>query len=283
MNTLITVEAWNILVSVHNWLAKDLIDKINYATEINASDFAPFYDAKDFLESHKFDLQDDFYEKMYGALNNGVGGSLDEFFNLMREQIKMRDTGITEGRDEIQSRMSALYNKLVKEYEHALRQVQSIAEQARSQLPTISLPALKIVGGAVIIGSPNSPHGNVSTTNKTDSSSRAYNISGSQVGIVGDRNQAKNISNEGLSYTNREMQELVPELLRLRKELATAAETPEHFDRVAAVARAHEAAKKNDAQGLTENLKKAGKWALAIATSIGVPIAVDALKRVVLS
>ena len=57
------------------------------------------------------------------------------------------------------------------------------------------------------------------------------------------------------------------------------AETREQDKAVGAVADAEEAAAKGDGPTALRHLKAAGKWTLGIAEKIGVPVAVEDLKR----
>jgi len=53
------------------------------------------------------------------------------------------------------------------------------------------------------------------------------------------------------------------------------------FELRGAVASAESCAKKGDGSGALEYLSKAGKWAIDVATTIGVPVATEALKKVI--
>lgn len=75
-------------------------------------------------------------------------------------------------------------------------------------------------------------------------------------------------------------------LLQLTKELSTLQEamieeasTTEHRIAIGDVAKAEQAAEINDSAKVREHLKSAGKWSLDIATKIGVPVAIEALKK----
>lgn len=71
---------------------------------------------------------------------------------------------------------------------------------------------------------------------------------------------------------------LAEELGRLRAALRAEAKTPEDDQIVADVGQAELAAKNGDGAGALRHLRNAGKWALGIATSIGVAVAAAAIK-----
>jgi hypothetical protein len=78
------------------------------------------------------------------------------------------------------------------------------------------------------------------------------------------------------------LDKLAQELATLREALKTAESGPdEDGDRdiaVGEVRQAEKAAQSNDGPGALEHLKSAGSWVLKVATSVGVPIAVAAIK-----
>ena len=72
---------------------------------------------------------------------------------------------------------------------------------------------------------------------------------------------------------------LASELFELQSKLKDEAIEPEHYSSLAEIAHAEKYAKKGDGAKALEHLSKAGKWTLDIATKIGVPVAIEALKR----
>lgn len=76
--------------------------------------------------------------------------------------------------------------------------------------------------------------------------------------------------------------ELVSELSELRRKLKEEATKPEHDISIGAIAAAEKSAKEENGPKTLEYLSKAGKWALDIATKIGVSVATEALKAAVL-
>ncbi|MCE8426246.1 MAG: hypothetical protein J5U17_10770 [Candidatus Methanoperedens sp.] len=74
---------------------------------------------------------------------------------------------------------------------------------------------------------------------------------------------------------------LAAELSKLRLKLKDEATEAEHYSSMGAIASAESCAKKGDGPGSLEYLSKAGKWALNVATTIGVPVATEALKKVI--
>ncbi len=74
------------------------------------------------------------------------------------------------------------------------------------------------------------------------------------------------------------LSELAEELAELRLKLKKDAIEPEHDISIGAIASAESSAKKGNGPETLEFLSKAGKWALDVATKIGVPVATEALK-----
>jgi hypothetical protein len=74
---------------------------------------------------------------------------------------------------------------------------------------------------------------------------------------------------------------LADDLGRLREAMLKESTSPEHFAAVGAVASAEVEARKKQGPAALEYLSKAGKWALDVATKIGVPIVIEALKKTV--
>lgn len=72
---------------------------------------------------------------------------------------------------------------------------------------------------------------------------------------------------------------LAEELNKLKEHLKQIAEKPEHFDDLSAIASAEEAIQENNPSKVKDNLKKASKWVLDTATSIGVRVAAEAIKQ----
>jgi hypothetical protein len=107
-------------------------------------------------------------------------------------------------------------------------------------------------------------------------------INKGQVGAIGNNNIVKdNVFNQIWQKNESEfdLNLLSKELSKLRSSLREHAETPEHDMAIGEIASAEVLAKKSDGPGMLEHLKKAGKWSLQIAEKIGVPIAVEALKK----
>ncbi len=71
---------------------------------------------------------------------------------------------------------------------------------------------------------------------------------------------------------------LVAELGQLREAMRAEAQSPEHDVALGAVASAQSAAENGDGPGALSHLKSAGKWALDVATKIGVNVATAAIK-----
>lgn len=106
-----------------------------------------------------------------------------------------------------------------------------------------------------------------------------YNI-GQGVG-VGRNVRMKNttINQFQAQAQNIDLPALAGELDILRAELRKQASEPEHDMAIGAVAAAQAEAKKGDGSKAMEYLSKAGQWALDIAVKVGVPVAIEALKK----
>jgi hypothetical protein len=76
---------------------------------------------------------------------------------------------------------------------------------------------------------------------------------------------------------------LATDLSKLRTEMKKQAVAPEHDVAVGAVAAAEAAAKKGDEKSALDHLKGAGEWALSLGINLGVPVAIAAIKRSVMS
>lgn len=105
------------------------------------------------------------------------------------------------------------------------------------------------------------------------------NISG-QITNVGRENSSSNTGNRisNLASNDIEPQVLADELAKLRTSLRQIATDPDHDIKIGNVASAESAARKGDVEGALSYLKGAGKWALDVATKIGVKIAADAIQ-----
>lgn len=107
-----------------------------------------------------------------------------------------------------------------------------------------------------------------------------YAVQG-QVGAMGPNANAHDITfnqiwNQTMSKVD--LPTLAAELARLRVTLRTRAETPDEDRIVADVGQAELSAKAGDGPAALRHLRSAGKWALGVATSIGVGMAVAAIK-----
>jgi hypothetical protein len=74
---------------------------------------------------------------------------------------------------------------------------------------------------------------------------------------------------------------LANELTQLRTKLKEQSTEPEHDVAVGEIACAEVAANKGDGPTVMKHLAKAGKWALDVATKIGIPVAAEALKKAI--
>lgn len=108
-----------------------------------------------------------------------------------------------------------------------------------------------------------------------------YKITGGTQGAVGDNAQASNNLFNTWNQSGGDLRELAQQLALLRAELGKRAQGPEQFESATAIAKAAAAAEKGDGPGVFDHLRNAGKWALETATSIGVPVAIQALKSAI--
>ena len=110
-----------------------------------------------------------------------------------------------------------------------------------------------------------------------------YNISG-QAGVVGSNAYAHDMTFNQIGSQLEESMDLLKlanELSTLRQAMMKESTEVEHSIAVGDVAKAEQAAKSKDAVKVVEYLKPTGKWTLDIASKIGVPIAIEALKRAI--
>ena len=108
-----------------------------------------------------------------------------------------------------------------------------------------------------------------------------YNISG-QAGAVGPNAHAHDMTFTQIGSRieqSMDLTTLASELEVLRQALKKEATTEEHDIAVADVGKAKKAAEAKNSAKLAESLKSAGKWALDVATKIGVSLATDAIKQ----
>ncbi len=104
----------------------------------------------------------------------------------------------------------------------------------------------------------------------------------SQAGAVGPYASAQNTSfteiwNQTAGGIDLDL--LVKELTRLRTEMSSAAESePEHYLAIAEIASAQKSAASDDGPAVMKHLRQAGAWALGVAKTAGVDLAVTAMK-----
>lgn len=108
-----------------------------------------------------------------------------------------------------------------------------------------------------------------------------YNIG--QAGAVGPRAHAHDMTfqiwNE--NKNDIDLSVLAKELAKLRTELKKEASELDHDISIGAIASAENSARESNGPKAFEYLSKTGKWALDIATKIGVPVATEVLKKVI--
>jgi hypothetical protein len=99
-------------------------------------------------------------------------------------------------------------------------------------------------------------------------------------GKVNHSQASDNVFNQW-NQTGGNLKVLAEELTQLREELVKKAKGPEQLESATAIAKAEAAAKGDDGPTAFRLLKEAGKWALDIAKSIGIPITVEVLKKTI--
>jgi hypothetical protein len=102
---------------------------------------------------------------------------------------------------------------------------------------------------------------------------------GKGIGVAGDArvHDFNQIWNELSKETD--LPQLAEQLATLRAAMKKKAVTAEEDSAVGVVANAETAARQNDGKTAMEHMSKVGKWTLDVATKIGVPIAVAAIKK----
>jgi hypothetical protein len=103
-----------------------------------------------------------------------------------------------------------------------------------------------------------------------------------QAGAMGPNAKASNMTFQQIwqqSQSDIDLPALAQELGTLRRAMRKEADEPSHDKAVAEVGAAEEAAQKADGPSVVKHLKNAGKWALDVATKIGVNVATEALKK----
>jgi hypothetical protein len=112
--------------------------------------------------------------------------------------------------------------------------------------------------------------------------SEQYNVSG-QAGAVGSNAHAHDMTfNQQIGSQIEktvDLEQLANELATLRQAMIKESKEVGHSIAVGEIAKAEQAATSKDATKVVEYLKAAGQWALDIASKVGVPIAIEALKR----
>lgn len=107
-----------------------------------------------------------------------------------------------------------------------------------------------------------------------------YNISGGNQGAVGDNAQAHDFTQVSKQTPDKlDLEALSQELGRLRVAARQEATEAEHDVAIGEIAAAESAAKQGDEKSVRAHLANAGKWAVDVATKIGVALAVEAIKQ----
>ncbi|MFN9199370.1 MAG: hypothetical protein ACK5WR_14980 [Planctomycetaceae bacterium] len=103
-----------------------------------------------------------------------------------------------------------------------------------------------------------------------------------QAGAMGPNANASNMTFQQIwqqIQADIDLPALAVELATLRKAMRNEAEAPSHDSAVAEIGAAEEAIKKADGPGMLKHLHNAGKWALDVATKIGLSAASEAIRK----
>ena len=106
--------------------------------------------------------------------------------------------------------------------------------------------------------------------------------SAGQAGAMGPHSKVSNMTFQQIwqqTQSSIDLETPSGELAPLRRAMRHAAEELSHDKAVAEVGAAEEAAQNGDGSLVLQHLKNAGKWALDVATKIGVSVASEALKK----
>jgi hypothetical protein len=167
-----TQRVWNSLVATHEWLVRNLLDKINRASSITDDDFQPFHDAVRILGEQRFNVDTKVFESSRVALEDSLRKNLLDFFAIVEQRIQATASGDTSQQAQLLEQMGVRYNALVKEFEARLHATKAVIEDTIRQSPRIHMPALEYVGGSVMVDS-------------TDKSVHIGNVGGSITGVIG--------------------------------------------------------------------------------------------------
>ena len=105
-----------------------------------------------------------------------------------------------------------------------------------------------------------------------------YNV-GQGVGVGRNVKMDNVVVNQVQGSEKLDLPALAAELAKLRAEMRKEATEPEHDVALGSVAAAEAAAKKGDEKSVLDHLKNAGEWALQIGVKVGVPVAIEAIKK----
>ena len=105
-----------------------------------------------------------------------------------------------------------------------------------------------------------------------------YNV-GQGVGVGRNVRMNNTTVNQVQGSEKLDLPALAEELAKLRAEMKKDATDPNHDVSVGAVAAAESAAKKGDEKSTLDHLKNAGQWAMEIGLKVGVPVAIEAIKK----
>lgn len=105
-----------------------------------------------------------------------------------------------------------------------------------------------------------------------------YNV-GQGVGVGRNVKMDNTTVNQFQTQQKLDLPKLVDDLSKLRGEMKKQSSEPEHDVAVGEIAAAEAAAKAGDEKSVLDHLKNAGQWALEVGMKIGVPVAIEAIKK----
>jgi len=105
-----------------------------------------------------------------------------------------------------------------------------------------------------------------------------YNV-GQGVGVGRNVRMNNTTVNQAQGTETLDLPALADQLAKLRAEMKKQATEPDHDVSVGAIAAAESAAKNGDEKSVLDHLKNAGQWAMEIGLKVGVPVAIEAIKK----
>jgi hypothetical protein len=175
--------------------------------------------------------------------------------------------------EDLANRDSGTFKQEVKELQNELKYIQGQRDLLVDQFMPI-FRELAIKGGQTIIGQ-------ITNFAMIGSSMSGDTFNTGQAGAVGPNAHAHDMTFQQVQpQSSIDLPRLAEELAKLHAAMKRESEgTREQDKAIVAVGDAEETASKGDGPTTLQHLKAAGKWTLEVAEKIGVPLAVEAMKR----